>query len=303
MSKENTTCCAACGIAEIDDIKLVPCDCDLVRYCGDECRHIHKSEHEEDCKMRAAELRDELLFKQPDSNHMGDCPICCLPLPLDDDKSCMMGCCSKVICDGCLRANKNRETELRLEQSCPFCREPLPSSKKEHDKQRVKRAKANDPLAMCQEGVQLVSKGDYRSALAYYTKAVALGDVGAHYKLAGLYFCGYGVEKDELKYIHHWEEAAIGGHSGARYCLGAHEWETGKKERAVKHWIIAATQGEDEAIKALMHGAFKEGFVKKDVLATALRAHKAAVDATKSPQREAAEQYNRMNSLFRNGAS
>lgn len=33
----------------------------------------------------------------------------------------------------------------------------------------------------------------------------------------------------------------------------------------------------------------KQGFVEKDVLTVALRAHKAAVDATKSPQREAAE--------------
>ena len=36
---------------------------------------------------------------------------------------------------------------------------------------------------------------------------------------------------------------------------------------------------------------FKEGFVSKEELAAALRAHKAAVDATKSPQRVAAEEY------------
>ena len=49
-----------------------------------------------------------------------------------------------------------------------------------------------------------------------------------------------------------------------------------------------ATQGEDDAIKALMV-AFKEGnFGKKD-LDAALRAYQAAVDATKSPHRKAAE--------------
>ena len=32
-------CCASCGVAEVDDIKLVPCDgCDLVRYCSDACQ-------------------------------------------------------------------------------------------------------------------------------------------------------------------------------------------------------------------------------------------------------------------------
>ena len=67
MSEEVAdTCCASCGIIGIDDIKLVPCDdCDLVRYCSDECREDHNPEHKEACKKRAAELRDELLFKQP----------------------------------------------------------------------------------------------------------------------------------------------------------------------------------------------------------------------------------------------
>ena len=87
MSGDNeadTPCCASCGMAEIDDVKLMPCDdCDLVRYCSDECQEDHRSTHEEACKKRAAELRDELLFKQPESSHMGDCPICCVPLPLN----------------------------------------------------------------------------------------------------------------------------------------------------------------------------------------------------------------------------
>ena len=77
MSEENeavdTSCCASCGIDEIDDIKLVPCDgCDLVRYCSDACQRDHISRHLLACRKRAAELRDELLFKQPESTHFGD---------------------------------------------------------------------------------------------------------------------------------------------------------------------------------------------------------------------------------------
>ena len=96
---EDKTMCAACDISETDDIKLVPCDgCDLVRYCSDDCREDHKSDHEDDCNKRAAELRDELLFKQPESSHLGDCPICSLPLSLVLQKSMVNTCCSKVIC-------------------------------------------------------------------------------------------------------------------------------------------------------------------------------------------------------------
>ena len=56
----------------------------------------------------------------------------------------------------------------------------------------------------------------------------------------------------------------------------------------MKHWIISAAQGYDTSIKALMI-AFKKEYISKEDLATALRAHKAAVDATKSPQRKEAE--------------
>ena len=154
----------------------------------------------------------------------------------------------------------------------------------------MKRIEANDPAAMWQEGLKQLEKGDYRSAFEYWTKAAELGYVWAHYHLALIYHDGEGTEKDVGKEIHHLEEAAIGGHAGARYDLGCQECENGQNERAVKHFIIAATQGEDKAIKALMV-AFKQGCVSKDDLAVALRAHKAAVDATKSPQRKEAEAY------------
>ena len=97
-----------------------------------------------------------------------------------------------------------------------------------------------------------------------------------------------GVEKDEGKKVHLLEAAAIDGHPYARYNLGCHEYSHGNIERAVKHWIISAAQGEDESIKSLLL-EFREGHVNKEDLDAALRAHKAAVDATKSPQRDEAD--------------
>ena len=302
MSEEETDaadtslscCCASCGIAEIDDIKLVPCDgCDLVKYCSDECRVQHKSEHNEDCKSRAAELRDELLFKQPEGTHLGDCPICSLPLPLDPKKSTMYECCSKVICNGCRYADQIREHQLRLRSTCPFCREPMPRTDEEYDKLMMKRAEANDRVAMCQKAVEEREQGHHSSAIEYWTKAAGLGNADAHYNLSVMYDLGEGVEKDEEKYIHHLEEAAIGGHPKARYNFGCIECSYGSIERAVKNWIISATQGHDLAIKKLME-VFKKGFMAKEDLTAALRAHKAAVDATKSPKREEAEEYYRI---------
>ena len=285
----NTSCCASCGIAAVDEVKLTECDgCDLVRYCSDECQENHRSEHEEACKKRATELHDELLFKQPESSYLGDCPICSLPMPLDPAKSVMFACCSKKICHGCAHAIDKREVEMRLQRTCPFCREPTSySSARERDRQNMKRIEANDPEAMRMEGWQQHQKGKYRKAFKFYTKAAELGDFEAHCGLASLYQEGKGVQKDMEKYIHHLEKAAIAGYPLARHNLGVNEYDNGTLERAVKHWIIAATQGLDESIKKLMV-MFKGGDLSKDDLAASLRAHKASVDATKSPQREEA---------------
>eukprot|EP00984_Skeletonema_dohrnii_P036506 scaffold37538_cov250-Skeletonema_dohrnii-CCMP3373.AAC.2 len=72
-----------------------------------------------------------------------------------------------------------------------------------------------------------------------------------------------GVEEDSGKKLYHLELAAIGGHLTARYYLGYDEEESGNRRD-------------------------QSGFVSREDLA-ALRAHQAAVDATKSHQRKVAE--------------
>ena len=288
----NVRCCASCGIkAEGDDIKLKNCTgCYLVSYCGIKCQKEHRSKHKRDCKKRAAELRDELLFKQPESSHLGDCPICSLPLSLDVTKLTVNQCCSKRICNGCNYANHIREEEARCRKKCLFCREPLPNTEEEAEKLRMKRVEVNDPLALHRMGAVQYNKGDFRSAFEYWTKAAALGDAEAHEGLGCLYRWGRYVEKDEGKGMYHLEEAAIAGHPQARFTRGCYELNDGNNERAMKHFIIAAAQGHDDAMKKLMD-RFREGYVSKEDLAATLRAHHATVDAMKSPQRKTAEEY------------
>ena len=55
--------CASCGTTANDDIKLKKCTaCHLVRYCSVKCQKDHRPHHKKECKKRAAELHDELLF-------------------------------------------------------------------------------------------------------------------------------------------------------------------------------------------------------------------------------------------------
>jgi TPR repeat protein len=152
----------------------------------------------------------------------------------------------------------------------------------------MKRAEVNDPVAIYQMGLMRHAEGDYDGALEYWTKAAELGDIRAHYLLSIMYGKGEGVEKDKKKGLYHLEQAAIGGDPYARYDLGCVEEENGRNDRAIKHWIIAANLGQDGSLDALKEG-FKSGLVTKEDYAVALRGHQAAVDATKSPQRDEAE--------------
>ena len=180
-------CCANCGIAGVDDIKLEECTdlvkyCQSLRYCGDKCREEQRDKHE------------RKLFSQPDETHLGECPICFLPMSLDPLKSVFYECCSETVCRGCVYAN----LLFKGNHDCPFCREPGASGE-EYKKRLMKRIKANDPAALRQMGGICYNKGDYDGAFDYLAKAAELGDIGTHAKLGCMYKKGKGVEKDVEK--------------------------------------------------------------------------------------------------------
>ena len=284
--------CASCGIAPVDDIKLKICDgCDLVKYCSDACRENHREQHEEVCKKRKAELHDRELFEQPEETCFGECPICFLPLPLDERKYTFYSCCCKWMCDGCSYADAISNGGDR----CPFCREPVVKGEEEHCKRIMERVKVNDPNALRQMGWRCYGDGDYDKGVKYLNKAAELGDTRAHYLLGFMYCQGEVVEKDWERGISHWEKAAIGGDPDSRYNLGMiEEKNNGNIERAVKHWIIAANLGYEDSMKMLWKH-YSCGHITKEELESTLRTHKAAIDATKSVDRDAAEIYERLN--------
>jgi TPR repeat protein len=240
-----------------------------------------------DIKSEADELHDRKLFTQPDSSHLGECPLCFLPLPLDRSKSVFWTCCSEIICDGCVLANfKSKSYDEVKAGRCPFCREPAKDD--EIYKRMMIRVKANDPAASREMGVERYDEGNYNIALKYFTKAAELGDFDSHYRLGMMCHNGIGVEKDEGKKEYHFEKAAIGGHPVARHNLACIEEGNGNVERSVKHLIIAAKLGYDQSMKVLWTH-FSRGNITKDDLDVTLRTHQAALDAMKSAQRDEAE--------------
>jgi TPR repeat protein len=254
------------------------------RCCSVECREDHEERHDEECNEPREELHDKKLFTQPDISHLGECPICFLPMPLDPTKSVFWSCCSENICNGCDYANDKNNGGDR----CPCCREVL--SEEECDKKLMERIEANDPAALHQMGAERFDEGDYEGAFEYLTKAAELGDAGAHYRLGLMYEMGNCVDKDKKQAVYHYETAAIGGHPKARGILGCLERENGDMQKSVKHFIIAANLGYDTAMNALGNHYF-DGNISKEDLDAALCAHEAAINAMKSPEREAADEY------------
>lgn len=171
-----------------------------------------------------------------------------------------------------------RQLEQSQESRCPFCRKPAPKTMAESWLNVMKRVEANDPLAMKTMGAQRYCEGDYGSAFEYYTKA-AVSHFGAHFQLSNMYREGQGVEKDLKKELYHAEQAAIGGHPVARY---KHH---GRMDRAVKHYMIAASLGDHNSLEALKQ-SYKEGLVTKEDFAAALRAHQTAIQQKVHKERE-----------------
>ena len=239
-------------------------------------------------------ISDDKLFQDPTTKL--ECPICTLPMPyaasIWEGETVYQPCCGKMLCLGCVAASYEEMKKGDMERSCPICRVQVLNDK-ERFKRLEKRIESNDAeafylMALFYNNGSYGLSRDSEKAIELWNKAAELGSVSAHYSMGIMYNIGDGVEKDVCKSIHHWI-AAIGGHERARHNLGCIQYNIGVMERAMKHFLIAARAGLDEALKEVGKG-YKAGHVTKDEYANALRAHQKTRDGMKSEQRDKASQ-------------
>ena len=84
----------------------------------------------------------------------------------------------------------------------------------------------------------------------------------------------------------HFEAAAMAGHEVARNNLGCLELDSGNMERAIKHWIIAASAGEYLSMHALIT-CFEEGVVSRESVDSTLAAYNNSCAEMRSEARDA----------------
>ena len=294
MTTEDDTmaACANCGKGEESIYDLKACTaCKLVKYCNRECQIAHRPLHKKACKKRAAELHDEALFKEPPPRE--DCPICLLPLPLEEDQTTFQSCCGKLICCGCIyvmmEEAHGRGGEVGL---CAFCRTSPPNSNEEEVK-RIKKLMKSDNARAFYNLAGFYADGDggmpqdWVNANKLWLRAGELGCHEGYCNLGYSYMHGKGVDVDKKKAKYYWELAAINGDVHARFNLGLLEGNAGNIDRAYKHCIIAAKAGHKESLDKVKAG-FMSGHVTKDEYEYTLRAYHSRQDEMKSDDRDKA---------------
>ena len=255
-------CCAECGEEGVASLKTC-LSCRLVRYCNADCQKKHWPKHKKTCKLRAAELRDEALFKDPPDKE--DCPICFLPMParllssasLSDatissvpiydfaiahEELGILGtaeyypCCGKSICKGCVHSFRKSGNDVK----CPFCNsDRVSKTVEERVEEMMKRVEANDPASICMLADsyyhgRLGLQQDRTKAIELFTRAADLGFSRVHHNMADVYYKGGNLKKAKF----HVEAAAMAGDEAARSNLGILECNSGNMERSTKHWTI-----------------------------------------------------------------
>ena len=284
-NNENDAVCANCG-KEGSDLNI--CNkCKEATYCNAACKKKHRSKHKKACERRAAEMHDEMLFKEPPPQY-GDCPICFLRLPSMGGRR-YMACCGKRICSGCCFADVyDNHGNIIVEKKCPFCRTPDPTSNEDIIKRLKKRVDVGDEYAFLMMG-NAYSRGQYGlphdsiKALESWRKAGKFGynDIG------NAYYNGEGVETDAKMARHYFELAAMEGDAIARCNLGVGKENVGNYDKALKHYMIAVKGGCHNSVDVIRE-LYVNGHAAKDHYANALRSHQTYLNEIKSDQRDEA---------------
>ena len=274
--------CTNCSKVKFDDIEL--------NVCTVECQLARLS-----CRVG---LSDDDLFKDPPERE--ECPVCMLTLPFDPSLGVFRACCGKVICGGCHHAQMKEDIRSgkswRDVSLCAFCRTPAPSTDKDTFDRLNRGMKRNDPRSFNIAAIHHMEghcgrEKDVAKAMALFLRGGELGCYEAYHNLGRLYYGGEKVQKDMKKAQYLFEIAAIAGSAVARYHIGILE-ETVHDDlyRASKHYLISAKAGFEPALNELLE-CYRNGYVKKDEYAEALKAFQKYDTDTKSAMRDEAKFY------------
>ena len=123
-------------------------------------------------------------------------------------------------------------------------------------------------------------------AIELWSEAADLGSTEALHNMGDIYYHGKGVKRDKSKGLRCWESAAMQGGVHSRHCLGCIEYtQHCEFDRAVRHFLISAKMGLKPSLD-IIRRMLVDGTATKAQYAEALKGYQAAMEETKSPDRE-----------------
>ena len=193
---------------------------------------------------------------------------------------------------------------LPRKETCPTVHfaEPIPDNDADKLAMVQARAAKKDPAAITHLGVQYFGgqfglQKDELRAVELWTEAAELGSVQALYNLGISYYFGEGVEVDKTKGAEFHAKAAMQGHVHSRHNLGHFEVEKGNNDRAVKNYLISAKMGYKLSLE-MIKKMFISGEATKAQYAEALKGYQDAVEGMKSHDRDEAKEMAEQNIFY-----
>jgi len=228
------------------------------------------------------EMADVDLFAPKERE---ECPICMIPLPLNDKEITFMSCC------GCIYKNmmngaKNGTPQHEVEK-CSFCRQPAAINTIKALKTLMKRENSSQAfmqMASRHNRGEDVIRSDTK-ALEMYIRAAELGHAEAYNQIGINYKYGKVVEVNLSKALEYQEVSAKKGSILAHQNIAAFHGDNGNIDECIKHLKLAASAGFKDAMKDLMK-TYKDKLVSKEDLAQTLRSYQASSDEMKSKDRD-----------------
>jgi hypothetical protein len=194
-------------------------------------------------------------------------------------------CCGKSICAGCI----NSFRESGCISKCPFCNsDQADKTVEEETEDMMKRVAAKEPSVMglqgnhYEHGLQGFQQDHAKALEQLYARVAVFGSSVAHCNLGKLCHKGGDIKKAKF----HLEAAAMAGCKLARCINGYMEQLAVNVERAVKHWTIAASAGDYEAMHQL-RTFFEQGAISRESIDSTLIAYNNSCAEIRSEARDA----------------
>ena len=221
-----------------------------------------------------------------------ECPICLIPLPIDDKSTCYRPCCGKMICKGCIAdqvqmfirdsGDEMQEEMIKALNQCMFCRTDMYGKSDELNRAA---AENNRPEGMFRVGLLYLADENNEEGTKWLKRATVLGCGKAAEKIGDILL----EDEDKTQACFYFNKAAELGRVQSFVKLGNIELDRGEVASAMDNYRKAAICGvKSKSLVQVLKRGFIEKYITKEEYFSTLYKHYKANDEMNSESRKRA---------------